>query len=96
MLNRVCHARHSILIAEVAHIDVKSGTGLVRLRVVNQQSLELVFQPHYAVIAVIQRGLLQAVGQDNDRRLATGGLGLSLDRRRHTLHCGGLCGEACG
>lgn len=42
MLYSVSHAGHAILIAKVANIDIEGGTGLVRLRIMNQESLEVI------------------------------------------------------
>lgn len=42
MLDSVSHTRHVVGIAEAANVDVHGGTGLVRVRVVDQQRLEVV------------------------------------------------------
>jgi hypothetical protein len=61
----MCHARHAILVAEVADIDIKGCTGLVCLGVMDEESLELIRQADDAIVAVVERGLLQVVGQQD-------------------------------
>ena len=49
--------------AEIANVHVEGSTGLVRVRVMNQQSFKLVVELDDSVVSVIERGLLQAVCQ---------------------------------
>jgi hypothetical protein len=63
MFHRMGHTGHLCLVTKVADIDVKSSTGFVRLWVVNKESLKLVWELNYAVIPIIQGGLLEAIGE---------------------------------
>lgn len=54
MLYSMRHTRHIPFITEIANIDVHGRTGLVSLRIVNQQRLELVWKTDDAVCSIIQ------------------------------------------
>jgi len=60
-LDRMGHARHSLLVAEVAHIDIHSGARLVGLGIVNQQDLELVGQLHNPILSVVEGGGFETI-----------------------------------
>lgn len=70
MFDGVGHARHAVLIAEAADVDVQGCTGLVRVRIVNEEGLEAIVEAYDAVLPVIERGLLELVRQERNRRLA--------------------------
>ena len=84
MLDGVRHSWHAIYVAEVSNVDVEGGASLVRLGVMNQQSLEVVLEPNDTIIAVVQGRLLQAVRQENDGGLAA----RSQPMRLRGGHCG--------
>jgi hypothetical protein len=63
MLDSMGKARHVLLIAEIANVHVEGSTGLVCVRVMNQQSLELIVELDDSVVSVIEGWLLQAVCQ---------------------------------
>ena len=63
MLDGMGKPRHVLFIAEIANVHVEGSTGLVRVRVMNQQSFKLVVELDDSVVSVIERGLLQAVCQ---------------------------------
>lgn len=58
MFDGVGHPWHVVLIAEAPNIDIHGSAGLVRLWVVDYQSLELVRKPDDPVGPIIQRGSL--------------------------------------
>lgn len=96
MLDGVRHAGHAILIAEVANVDIESGASLVRLRVVNQQRLEVVFEADNTVLAVVERRLLQAVCQQHGGGLATRGQPRQLRGRHCEVAGNGQAGKERG
>lgn len=61
MFNGMGHSRHISLVAEVAHVDIHARTGLVCLRIVDEQCLELVGEPNDAIGSIIQRRRLEVV-----------------------------------
>ena len=42
VLDSVSHARHGLLVAEIANVDIQGSTGFICLRVMNEQSLKLI------------------------------------------------------
>ncbi len=53
MFDGMCHPRHLILVAEAPNIDIHGGAGLVCLRVVNYQGLELIREADHPVGPVV-------------------------------------------
>lgn len=71
MLYGVSHARYTIFVTEVSHVDVERSTSLVGIWVMDKQRLELVLQANDAVITIVQRRLLHVLCQDDGGSLAT-------------------------
>lgn len=63
MFHGMSHTGHLCLVTKITDIHVKSSTGFVRLWIVYKESLELVRKLDYAVVPVIQGGLLEAIGE---------------------------------
>lgn len=82
MLHGVSHARHTVFVAEISHSDIDCGTSLVRLGIVDQQDFQIVLKADDAVVAIINRRLLEGIGQEHDRRMTAGLQGRGL-RRLH-------------
>jgi hypothetical protein len=59
MLYCMSHSWHVIFIGEVANIDVHRRTGLIGVRVMDQESLELVRQTNDPIRTIIKLWLLQ-------------------------------------
>jgi hypothetical protein len=53
MLDSMGHARHIFLVTEGSNINVHGGACLVRLRVVYEQHLELIWQADHTVCTVV-------------------------------------------
>lgn len=84
MLHGMGHTWHSIFVAEISHIDVQGGAGLVSLSIVDQQGFQVVLQADDAVVTVINRRFLEGIGQEHDRRVTTSLHGQGL-RERHCI-----------
>lgn len=80
MFDGMSHAGDARLVTEVSNIDVEGGTGLVRLGIMDQKSLELIVETDDSIVAVVKQGLLQTVGEHSHRgnRPARRGGGLFL------------------
>lgn len=61
MLNGMRHTWHVSLVAEVSHIDIHAGAGLVCLRIMDKKCLKLVGESNDAVSAIIQRRRLEVI-----------------------------------
>lgn len=88
MFDRMGHARDIGLVTEVSHIDVKGCAGLVGLGVVDQKSLELIVETDDAIVAIIEQGLLEGIGEKRHGGIKTarGGGGIFIMLR--VRHCG--------
>lgn len=60
------HAWHVRLVGEIAHIDIKTCTGLVRLRIVNEQCFQLVGELDDSVGSIVEIWFLQVVRYVSD------------------------------
>lgn len=63
----VGHARHVVVIAKTADVDVDRGAGFVGVGVMDQQGFELVGQSNDPIGAVIEGGGLELVGNPLQR-----------------------------
>ena len=54
MFYGVSHTWHVILVAEIAHIDIQGCACFVCLRVMDQETFQLISQTNNAITAVIQ------------------------------------------
>lgn len=81
MFHGVRHAGHVVGVAEAAHVHVHGSADFVRVRIMDEQGLQLVRQADDAVGAVVEGWALHVLGQALREGLATvDGLG----------HCGGI------
>lgn len=62
MLDSMGHARHVIFITEASNIYIQGSTGLVRRRIMHQESLKLIGETDDPVATIIKRRLLQLIG----------------------------------
>ena len=62
------HARHIVVVAEAADIDVQRGADLVRVRIVDEQHLQLIRESNDSVCAVVERRSLHRVGHERRPR----------------------------
>ena len=62
MLDSMGHARHVIFITEAPNKHIQGSTSLIRRGIMHQESLNLIGETDDPVATVIQRGLLQLIG----------------------------------
>ena len=70
MFHSMRHATHVFLVTEIAHIDIHSRTGLIRLRIVNQKNLQLIRQSNDPIAPIIQAWRLKAIRKTLDRSMS--------------------------
>ena len=62
MLDGMGHARHVVGIAKAPHFHVDTGASLVGVRIVHEQSVELIWQSNDSVGAIVEFWSLELVG----------------------------------